>query len=522
MDGPRGSVDLGDSNLGESNATLAPNTTDITAKLQEVRIEEDLEHLGDIKQQYADLNVTDAEVKTILKKLDWTILPFCTILYLWSFLDRTNIGNARLVNFDTATGRGDFERDTNMSGSDFSWATSCFFFSYIICEVPSNLMLKRVSPSKWMSRIMITWGFFATMMAATTSFASVIAVRVLLGAAEAGLFPGLLFYCSFWYRRRELASRMALFYSGATLAGAFGSVIAYLITLMDGVGGLSAWRWIFILEGLPTIVVGVATWFLLPDFPHTAKFLTKREKAVLVARLKLDDIHSHDRSFNASEFWHTVKDVKTWLYCIMYITIVIPLYTLNYFLPTIVKYLGFASVSAQLMSAPPFAFACGVVILTCFGSDHVGLRYLFMIVPALVGCLGFLLLANVRNAGVLYFATFIAAAGSYILVPIAISWLSNNIIGQTRGATAIGMMIGVGNIGGIVAGFVYQTSDAPYFFKGHMANVGFLLISATFATIIFFFLRAENQFRNKQGYPIDDGKGEVIKHEDDKRFRNQL
>lgn len=214
----------------------------------------------------------------ILRKMDLRLIPTLALLYLLSFLDRGNIGNAKIEGL---------QEDLHMQSYQYNWCLTAFFLPYAALEVPSNLLLKRLRPSRWLPSIMVAWGFVVVLMgAAVRGYRGLLAARILLGAAEAGLYPGVAYYLTMWYCRREMQARQALFFSAASVAGAFSGLLAFAISKMDGVAGLEGWRWIFILEGVATVVAALAAFFLLYDFPETAGFLTEEERAFVVFRLK--------------------------------------------------------------------------------------------------------------------------------------------------------------------------------------------------------------------------------------------
>ena len=224
--------------------------------------------------------------------MDLRLIPMLAVLYLLSFLDRSNIGNAKIQGMNV---------DLNLSGSEYSMAATVFFFTYCLFEIPSNLLLKRFRPSVWLPSIMIAWGTVMTLMGLVQNYHGLLIARVFLGVAEAGLYPGVAYYLTMWYVRSELALRQGLFFSAASMAGAFSGLLAYAIAKMDGVGGYEGWRWIFILEGLLTVVVAVAAFFLLYDFPETAAFLTVEEKAWVVRRLKYQGSKESGREIAESD-----------------------------------------------------------------------------------------------------------------------------------------------------------------------------------------------------------------------------
>jgi MFS family permease len=173
-----------------------------------------------------------------------------------------------------------------MTGAQYNWCLTVFFFTYAAFEVPSNLLLKKLRPSVWLPTIMVAWGIVMTLMGIVQSYEGLLVARIFLGVTEAGLFPGVAYYITMWYARHEAQFRQALFFSAASVAGAFSGLLAFGIAHMDGVGGLAGWRWIFILEGILTVLVAIAAYFTLFDFPETASFLTEEERAFVVYRLK--------------------------------------------------------------------------------------------------------------------------------------------------------------------------------------------------------------------------------------------
>ncbi|CAF3715232.1 unnamed protein product, partial [Adineta steineri] len=209
----------------------------------------------------------DPNDKKLLRKLDLHLIPTMTLLYLLSFLDRVNIGQAKL---DGLT------ESLKLTSIQYNTCLSIFYITYVAFEIPSNLVLKKLRPSRWIPMIMIAWGIVVTLMGLVHSYGGLVACRLVLGAAESGLFPGAAFYLSSWYKRREFSWRLSILFSACALAGAFGGVLAFGIGHMRGIGGQEGWRWIFYIEGTVTVIVGVAAFFLINDFPSDRpKFLTE-------------------------------------------------------------------------------------------------------------------------------------------------------------------------------------------------------------------------------------------------------
>ena len=260
---------------------------------------------------------------SLLRKLDRTLLPAVTALYLLSFLDRSNVANARLDGLVT---------DLHMSGDQYLTGLTLYFIGYVLFEIPCNIILKRTSPKIWLPTLTLAWGVVATLMGVTQNLAGFYVVRFVLGVTESGLFPGVVFYLSFWYKRNERQFRVALFFSAASLAGAFGGILAYGIGFMKGVGGLNGWRWIFIIEGLVTVVVSLAAYFFICNYPDTAPFLSDRERSFIHARLKADSDATQNEAFTWANVRSALADPKCWLYGFAFHTMSLPLYTLSLFL----------------------------------------------------------------------------------------------------------------------------------------------------------------------------------------------
>jgi MFS family permease len=326
-------------------------------------------------------------------------------------------------------------------------------------------------------------GIVMTAMGCVQNFVGLFVARLFLGATEAGLFPGVSFYLTQWYRKYEISFRISLFFSAATAAGAFGGLLARLINLMDGTGGYEGWRWIFILEGILTVIVAIASFWVMYDYPDTAKFLTEPERKVVQARLRLDnDGCSH--AFKMKYVWDAFTDWKVWLSAVQFHGALCPLYTFSLFSPTLVASLGYEAARAQLMSVPPYVAAAACTMTVGYLSDRLRMRGIFCIVFGSISALGYgLLLANINN-GVNYFALFLAACGVYPLIPVIVAWGSNNCGGALKKSVATAIVVSIGNLGGIVSSFMYPTEHAKTHFKmGHSICLGYSLIVVVTAVI---------------------------------------
>ncbi|KAI9293703.1 MFS nicotinic acid transporter-like protein Tna1 [Neoconidiobolus thromboides FSU 785] len=419
-------------------------------------------------------------IKKLVRKVDLRLIPFLTILYIFSFLDRVNIGHARLYQL---------EKDLNLGPNEFSWTLSIFFIGYVVFEVPSNLMMKRTSPAIWISRIMITWGIITMSMAASYNFAGLMASRFFLGLAEAGLFPGIVFYLSSWYTRKEQGVRIASFFSASTFAGAFAGLIAYGIAYMNGVGGLKSWQWIFIIEGFPTVILGVITLFVLPSSPQDAKWLNEEEKIILSERLKEDHVELESKKFDKKQFMEAITDYKTYLFMLCFFGFYAPVYSLALLTPTILSTMGFSILNTFLLTIPPNLVCCVVATVAGWNSDRTMERGYHVIFGAIIGVAGFFVLIFAEILAVKYFGLILASSGLVSCLPPLLSWSNNNTIGSTKLATVSAMIISFGNIGGAIS--------APYYIPSHATNIAFAWILKWRYTV-------ENQKLEAKEIPFDN------------------
>ncbi|EJD08568.1 MFS general substrate transporter [Fomitiporia mediterranea MF3/22] len=437
-----------------------------------------------VPQYQADVDTDHIDEKKLLRKLDWALIPWLSFLYLLSFLDRTSIGNAKLYHM---------EEDLGLTDTQYLICLSIFFISYAIFEVPSNVFLKRLRPSIWLSLLMFFWGVMMTVQGLVHDYGGLLAMRWMLGVFEAGLFPGVNYYLSCWYRRTEFGIRAAVFFSAATVSGAFGGLLAAAISNMEGIGGKPAWAWIFILEGLATVIAGAASFFIIQDFPDTARFLTEPERVFVIRRLQADDQFSAaGEKLKWKYIFQSFLDWKTWIGMLVYMGADGPLYGFSLFLPSIINQLGFTATPANLLTVPVYVLACIVTCCVGFLADRFGRRGYFTLCFFVVAAAGYIILIFSRSAALSYFAVYLAACGIYPLIPNIIAWVSNNVEGSYKRSVTLGMVISFGNINGAATSNVYRARDKPWYTLGHGIVLLYIGIGFCAATVMFILLRREN------------------------------
>ncbi|KAL4790762.1 major facilitator superfamily domain-containing protein [Aspergillus venezuelensis] len=411
-------------------------------------------------------NYPEEKRKRVFRKVDIRLVPMLALLYLCSHIDRANIGNAKIEGMID---------DLNMSGVQYNTVLSIFFIPYVLLEVPSNILLKKFKrPSTYLGILVVSWGVIMTCTGFVHNFGALMAVRVLLGIFEAGFFPGAIYLCSYWYMPKDLALRISYFYCASALSGAFSGLLAAAIAEMDGAGGYEGWRWIFILEGLATVVIGVACFFFLIDTPAlSTRWLEPDEIQYLELSMfiKQGGRVEHEKGFKWKDLMMVLTNWRVYMQAWFLFAQSALSYGTKFTLPTITQSMGFSDTNAQLTSAPPYVAAAISAIIFARLSDHFYWRMPFVIIPMLIVVVAYSIIISLKgelkaNMGVAYFAVVLAVVGIYPIQAAAASWNANNIAPASRRAIGIALMNCVGNVGGILGSFMYLESEKPKYYTG--------------------------------------------------------
>ncbi|THV45202.1 hypothetical protein BGAL_0517g00030 [Botrytis galanthina] len=440
-------------------------------------------HSGD---SIAATGFDDAATKKLMRKLDIRLIPILAIIYLVCFLDRANVGNARLEGL---------EKDLHMTGLDYNIALSVFFPFYVAVAVPSNMIIKRVRPNIWLTGIVLFWSIVMVCTGLVHDYAGFLVARCFLGVAEGGLYPGVVYYITMWYPRNECGFRIALFFSMATAAGAFGGLFARGISDMSGVGSKDGWSWIFIIEGLLSFFVGCISYWAIADYPNNAKFLSETERKEVMRRLTIDrNLLSDD--WNSKYVWQALKDWKIYVNMVLGFCLSTPVYSLSLFLPTIVRDMGYTNNAAQLMTVPPYVVACFFTIFASFCADKMQHRGCFILGFLAVGIAGLALLITSDKTPVQYTGAIFAALGVFPSLSLLTTWVGNNLSGSLKRGVGFGMVAGFANFGGIVAAFIYRSVDGPRFIEGHAILISLLSLAFVLTAFMMTYYKMENSRRD--------------------------
>ncbi len=379
-------------------------------------------------------------IHTALSKVTWRVIPLLFLCYIVAYIDRINVGFAKL-HLRTVLGV-----DEQAFGSIYGLGAGLFFVGYFLFEVPSNLILHRVGARLWIARIMIVWGVVSMAMVFIHSVAVFYLMRFLLGAAEAGFFPGVILYLTYWYPARERARTVALFTLGGVVAGVVGSPLSGALLTLDGIGGLAGWQWLFLLEGIPAVAMGIVVYLLLPDRPRQARWLSTEEQNLLQARL------DEEAAQPAQQGVHRLRDAfasrQVWLLCLMYFLLNVGGYGYELWLPSIIKsFSGQSDVMVGIINAIPYAVAGVAMFLAGRHSDRTGERRWHVAAGAFSSAIGFALSAHFQHPVLALAALALAFAG--IKVMLGPFWaMGTTFLTGTAAAGGIALINSVGNLGG--------------------------------------------------------------------------
>ncbi|KAK3990969.1 general substrate transporter [Cladorrhinum sp. PSN332] len=411
--------------------------------------------------------------KAIIRRVDRRLVLTVGILYCISLMDRTNLGAAQIAGMSM---------DLKLIDNRYSIISLVFFISYIIFQPPSTIVCRKVGPRPFIALITVLWGGCMIGMGFVETWEQMAGMRVILGVLEAGFFPSCVYLLSTWYTRYEVGKRNSVFYLIGSMSSAFAGILAYGIMQMAGTAGMNGWRWIFVIEGIITVVLGVGGYWLLVDFPDSKRdnwsFLGPEEKEWVCARVHSDRGDVKVQPFSLAKYLKAATDYKIWLYAMIFFNTTTVTYALAYFLPTILRgSLGFTVGEAQCLVAPPYVFAAIITFATGWFGDKYRLRGPVIIFNCVLCLIGIPIMGFHANAKIRYFGVFLVTAGANANVPAALSYQANNIRGQWKRAFCSASFVMFGGIGGIAGSLVFRNQDAPAYKPGLYACIATSLLT---------------------------------------------
>ncbi|KAF0317035.1 major facilitator superfamily transporter [Colletotrichum asianum] len=443
-----------------------------------------------------------AAERRVVRKLDMTLLPVVWVLYMFNYLDRNNIAQARLDNF---------EEDLGLHGTQFNVAVSILNVGYMLAQLPSNMILTRVRPSLYLPSCVIVWSAISAATAGVRSYSGLIAVRFFLGIVEAPFFPGAFFMLSAWYTSKELALRTAVLYSGLVLATAFSGLIAAgIFSGLSDKAGLHGWQWLFIIEGAGSALAAICAFALLPDFPDSqtgsGKWLSSADELELAQqRIALDrvSVPEADRSI-----WHglllAVKDIRTWIFVII-LCANHTAYGFNNFFPTDRRLIpiNYSIVSSMhlgtrtitlVLTAPLYLFGAAISFIVARSSDHFNERGYHISLPMFVAIVGFIISTATLNVPARYFASFLYCSCAFAANAAVYSWAASS-LNQTpeKRACATAIVNLLSQLGNICSPYFFPSSDGPRYIMAMLLMMVFSALSVVSSLVMKYLLKKANR-----------------------------
>ena len=416
----------------------------------------------------------DIEKRT-LRKITWRIVPFIMILYLIAYIDRVNIGFAAIT----------MKEDLGFTASILGFGAGIFFLGYFLFEVPSNIILHKVGARIWIARVMVTWGIIAGGMAFVESSTSFYVMRFLLGVAEAGFFPGIILYLSYWFPARNRAGVIALFMAAAPIATAIGSPISAALLEMHGIMGLAGWQWMFLIEAIPAVILGVVVFFYMTDRPEKAAWLKPDEREWLVKTMQAEDANKGGQQHHS--ILRGLANPRVLALALIYFGSSAGLYTLGIWAPQIIKELGVSSMTVGLLNAIPPIISVVAMILWSRHSDKTNERTWHVALACLTAAVGLAIAASTGSMFGLIAALTIVNVGISCSKPPLWS-MPTMFLSGAAAATGIATINSIGNLGGFAGpAMIGWVKDQTGSFAGGLYFVAGLLILSTVLTLVLSF-----------------------------------
>ncbi|KIW92662.1 uncharacterized protein Z519_06509 [Cladophialophora bantiana CBS 173.52] len=420
-------------------------------------------------------------------KLDFIILPLLSTVYFFAQMGRSDVGNAKIAGMD---------KELHLSSQQYSNIASIFNVGYLVFQLPGTLLVRKIGPPYQFGGAMMAWGMVTACTVAVHSYASLMVIRVFVGVCEA-FVQGAVFYLSFWYPYNELATRGAIFFSTAALAGAFNGLIAYGVeTDLQGANAWSAWRWLFLIEGILPIGWAFVVVTFLPPTPEKVRFFFSEEEKHLIVKRSRIAHNTGESKIRPKLILNVLIDPKFWMSVCIESATLFCLQSLSNFLPAILYGFGWSTIKSQLMSVVVYACAFVAIIFSARVSDKTSRRGLIIIANATVATLGYILLLTLKQPAGRFAGACIVAMGLYPNVVINLTWAASTNIGYTHRATATALINSIAQAVAISGNQAYV--DPPYYRRGHAASLGMIGFEIVVATTMLFVLKHENEKKKRE------------------------
>jgi MFS transporter, ACS family, tartrate transporter len=423
---------------------------------------------------HASIASASIDGQALYRRITWRLIPYLFFLYIAAYIDRVNVGFAAM----------DMKRQLAFSDTVYGTGAAMFFLGYAGFDLPSNLLMRRVGTRLWIARIMITWGIVAALMMFVRSPRSFYTMRFLLGVAEAGFVPGMLLYLTYWFPSHERARAVAKFMTATSLAGVVGGPLSSALLRLDGVGGLQGWQWLFVVEGITTVLLGISVLFILKDGPDKADWLRADEKLWLANELERD--HARYGATKHHAFGDAFRMPAVWLLAGVYVTIQVGVYIVNLWMPLMLSGLGAGSRDTSLIarySTVPYLLAAIFTVLIGSSSDRTNERRGHLAGCMVLAAIGFAWAAMAQSVFIALFAFALAAIGLWSTMGPFWALMTRAVSG-TAAAAGVAMITTLGALGGFAGPYLTGIlKDATHSFAHGLYAVSLLALGAAMLSL---------------------------------------
>lgn len=477
---------------------------------------EPVESLDDGKIEDAIVHDPAAE-RRLCRKFDIRILPLLAVLYLFNALDKGNISNAKTDGL---------EDDINMKGNQWNILLSIFYIPFVLSALPFMLVMKKYNPANVLPIMGFCFGSLSLISASVKNFGGLMAVRWFLGMTEAAILPGTIYYLSMFYRRTELARRLAIFYAAANISNAFSGLLAFGVFQIDG--ALYGWQYLFLIEGAGSLVVAFIAFIFLPRTIEGTRFLNDDEKALAFLRIQTDSSSVVGEKIKFTDALATFKHPVTWAWVLTEICLGVPLNSINNWFPQIIQELGKGTVKTNLYTVAPNISGAICLLFFAFASDFLTVRSIFIVCSLAVSLIGFVVFGAIdvkANIGAAYFSCFLMTAGASSSSVLTSTWYNNNTPGETRRAVLSAIGIPLANAAGLISSNIFLAKDAPKYTMALGITAGFGGLGIIIVSLIALYMAFDNRRRNRaQGvnWTFKDVSTGSVSGPDDPKFRWML
>ncbi|KAF2029283.1 MFS general substrate transporter [Setomelanomma holmii] len=474
-------ADMKDPELAKNDLEVTSSTTSSKGGVAPIPREGETEHLPNFEHE-----------KSLCWKFDLRMLPMLAVMYLFNALDKGNLGNAKTDGMD---------KDLGFVGNQYNTMLSIFYVPYVIFAPPIGMLGKKYGPHRVLPIMMFCFGSATLLAASVKNWSGMMALRWFLGMAESAFFPLVIYYLTTFYRRGELARRLALFYAASNIANAFSGLLAFGVFHIES--KLQSWRYLFIIEGSLTVVFSSFAYWYLPKNAYEAKFLTESEKKLAYTRIQIDSSSVVGEDFNLRKALGIFRMPATYGFLAIEVCLGVPLQSVSLFLPQIVQRLGYDKIKTNLYTVAPNIVGAVVLLILAFTSDYTRLRFPFIALGFLLTFTGFIIFATIdvaHSIHVAYFACFMMTWGTSAPSVLLSTWYNNNVADENKRVTLTSVGVPLANLMGVVSSNIFRSQDAPKYIPALATTAAFGAMGACFALLLGVYMTIDNKRRNsKQG-----------------------